>query len=113
MTQFYAVHVYNLRPGVRPSEFERFMEEEWIPFMLRKEGCLGAMFLKGYVGEWMAEKRDYATLDIWISAEANRQAWGGPRNVWVDPPDLKDLMERFRAYVVAETFRTLEFERLL
>jgi len=110
MSQFYAVHVYNIRPEVGAGTFERFMLEEWIPFLMKKRGCHGAMLLKGYKGEWMKSKMDYATIDIWDDHEANRKAWGGASNVWTDPPDLKPLMERFRAYVVPESFRTYEFE---
>lgn len=112
MPQFYAVHVYNIRAEATPSTFETFMLDEWIPFVMKKTGCKGAMLLKGYKGEWMKEKKDYATIDIWESRAANRKAWGGASNVWSDPPDLKPLMERFRAYVVPETFRTFEFERV-
>ena len=113
MALFYAVHVYNLKPGVSRAEFERFMAEQWIPYVMKKPGCRGAMLLKGYAGEWMTHKFDYATIEIWESAKANREAWGGPRKDWVTPPDLKPFMERFQSYVVPESFRTLEFEREL
>jgi hypothetical protein len=113
MNQFYGVHVYNLKPGTSHAEFERFMQEEWFPAMMRRKGCQGVMLLKGYQGEWMAQKMDYATIDIWESSKANREAWGGPRREWGNPPDVKELMERFRAYVMPESFRTLEFERLV
>jgi hypothetical protein len=112
MSQFYGVHVYNLKPGVPKSEFERFMEQEWFPFMMRQKGCHGVMFLKGYQGEWMSQKMDYATIDIWDSPKANRQAWGGARREWTDPPELRPLMTRFRDYVLPESFRTFEFERM-
>jgi hypothetical protein len=112
MAQFYCVHVYDIRPEVSTSEFERFILEEWIPFVMRKRGCMGAMLLQGYQGEWIKQKMDYATIDIWSSPEANRAAWGGPSNVWVDPPDLRPLMEQFRTYVIPESFRTYEFELL-
>lgn len=110
MSQFYAVHVYNLKPEVQHSEFERFMLQEWIPFLMKKKGCRGAMLLKGYQGEWVKQKMDYATIDIWDSSRANRDAWGGPRPEWGDPPDIKPLMDRFRAYAEPGTFRTYEFE---
>jgi hypothetical protein len=113
MALFYAVHVYNLKPEVTKAEFERFMAEQWIPYVMRKKGCQGVMLLKGYVGEWMAHKLDYATIEIWESAKANREAWGGPRKEWVAPLDLKPFMDRFRSFAVPESFRTLEFERQL
>ncbi len=52
MALFYAVHVYNLKPGVSEAEFERFMAEEWLPYVMKKKGCRGAMLLKGYTGDW-------------------------------------------------------------
>lgn len=113
MALFYSVHVYNLKPGVNRAEFERFIAEQWIPYVMKKPGCRGVMLLKGYVGEWMIHKFDYATIEIWESAKANREAWGGPRKDWVTPPDLKPFMDRFQSYVVPESFRTLEFEREL
>jgi len=113
MALFYSVHVYNLKPGVSKAEFERFMAEQWMPYVMKKKGCQGAMLLKGYTGEWMTQKLDYATIEIWESAKANREAWGGPRKEWVTPADMKLLMERFRSYAAPESFRTLEFERQL
>ena len=113
MTLFYGVHVYNLKLEVSRAEFERFVVEEWLPFVMRKPGCKGANLLKGYTGEWMKQKLDYATMDIWESCDANRNAWGGPTNVWIDPPDLHPLMERFRSYVQPASFRTLEFECII
>ena len=113
MAQFYGVHVYNLKPDAVRSDFEVFMQCEWFPYMLRRDGCRGVMFLKGYMGEWMTHGMDYATIDIWASPEANRGAWGCESDEWVDPPELKPLMDRFRAYVIPESFRTLEFERLI
>ena len=113
MNQFCSVHVYNLKPGVDKAEFERFMEVEWLPLIMRKPGCKGAMLLRGYMGEWMSQKMDYATIEIWDSVKANREAWGGPRRNWVDPPELKPLMDRFRVYATPESFRTYEFERVI
>jgi len=110
MARFYSVHAYNLRPEVSRGDFERFMTEEWIPYVMKRKGCRGAMLLKGYTGEWMAQKMDYATIEIWENAKANRDAWGGPKREWVAPADLKPFMDQFRGYCVPESFRTLEFE---
>lgn len=110
MAQFYVVHTYNLKPEIKTSEFERFITHEWIPFVMKKKGCRGAILLKGYIGEWMTHKFDYATIEIWESAKANRDAWGGLRERWVTPPDLKPFMDRFRDYAVPESFHTFEFE---
>jgi hypothetical protein len=110
MAQFYAVHMYNLKPEVSKAVFESFMVHEYIQFVMKKKGCTGAMLLKGYVGEWTDQKYDYATIEIWESSKANRDAWGGPRKDWTTPPELRPFMDRFRAYAQPETFRTLEFE---
>ena len=110
MALFYSIHMYNLKHGVRRHEFEQFMEEQYIPYVLSKEGCKGAELLKGYIGEWMKQRMEYATIEIWESAAANRKAWGGPMSEWVVPQDLQPYMDRFVDYCQPETFRTLEFE---
>ncbi len=113
MSQFYAVHAYDLKPEVNRNEFERFMQERWLPYVMRKKGCRGTMLLKGYTGEWRLEKKEYATIEIWESAKANRAAWGGPRSQWVTPEDMRDFMEQFTSYVIPQSFRTYEFERIV
>lgn len=110
MGQFYTVHAYNLKPDVARSDFEAFMHNQWIAFVMKKKGCQGAMLLKGYVGEWMRQRYEYATIEIWEGVKANREAWGGARKEWVCPPDLRPFMDKFQSYVVPESFRTLEFE---
>ncbi len=109
MALFYALHMYDLKPEVRRPEFERFMQDQWLPYVMSKPGCKGAMLLKGYLGEWMDQRMEYATIEIWESKDANRAAWGGPKSTWVTPPDLRPFMERFHDYALPETFRTLEF----
>ncbi len=113
MSLFYSLHVYNLKPGVMHSEFETFMTTEWIPYIMSRPGCKGTTLLRGYRGEWMEHKMDYATLEIWTSAHVNREAWGGPKSTWVTPEEMQPFMERFHSYIQPDSFRTYEFDHVM
>ena len=75
MTRVVSVHEYELRPGVKPADFERALGDAERRGLFDLPGLSEHHFLRGLKG---ARRGRYAAVWIFDSREAWEKLWGPP-----------------------------------
>jgi len=75
MGRVISIHEYELRPGVRPADFERTLHDAERRGLLDLPGLVAHHFLRGLKG---ARRGAYAAIWIFESREAWERLWGTP-----------------------------------
>jgi transcriptional regulator with XRE-family HTH domain len=97
---FYAMRDIYLMKRTDRVAFEQFMTKQFLPTFKKLKGLQEVIFLKGYRGEWMQERKvDYSLIEIWENAQANRQIWMGDDGTFTIPEVLRPLFQEFDRYV--------------
>ena len=91
MPKVICVHEYQLKPGVKPRDFEVAIQTAEERGLLRLPGMLEYHFLKGIKGH---RGGLYATIWVYESRAAWERLWGPPES----PLQKKDYPERWRVW---------------